>query len=88
MTTSLDPPPTRAPNDSPFWRQFLRSIRLIFERARFVDLAPARLTSGEGTPEGNVTGNVGDLYTRTDGGAGTVLYVKETGTGDTGWSAK
>ena len=25
------------------------------------------------------------MYTRTDGGEGTTLYVKETGTGNTGW---
>ncbi len=45
-------------------------------------------TSGSGTPEGAVTAVVGSLYTRTDGAAGTTLYVKETGTGNTGWSAK
>ena len=43
---------------------------------------------GSGTPEGNVTANVGSLYTRTDGGASTTLYVKESGTGNTGWVAK
>jgi len=45
-------------------------------------------TVGAGTPEGNVTADVGSLYTRTDGGAGTTLYVKESGTGNTGWVAK
>lgn len=45
-------------------------------------------TSGAGDPEGNVTGAVGSIYTRTDGGAGTTLYVKEIGTGNTGWVAK
>lgn len=45
-------------------------------------------TSGSGTPEGVVTASVGSMYTRTDGGAGTTLYVKETGTGNTGWIAK
>jgi len=44
--------------------------------------------SGSGSPEGAVTGTVGSLYTRTDGGAGTTLYVKETGSGNTGWAAK
>lgn len=43
---------------------------------------------GAGTPEGAVTAPVGSLYTRTDGGANTTLYVKETGTGNTGWVAK
>lgn len=45
-------------------------------------------TSGAGTPEGVVAAPVGSLYTRTDGGAGTTLYVKESGTGNTGWVAK
>jgi len=45
-------------------------------------------TSGLGSPEGVVTANVGSMYTRTDGGVGTTLYVKETGTGNTGWAAK
>ncbi len=48
----------------------------------------ARLISGSGTPEGSVTASVGTLFTRTDGGAGTTLYVKESGTGNTGWVAK
>lgn len=45
-------------------------------------------TSGAGTPEGVVTAPVGSLFTRTDGGAGTTLYVKQSGTGNTGWAAK
>lgn len=45
-------------------------------------------TSGAGSPETVVTAPVGSLYTRTDGGAGTTLYVKESGTGNTGWIAK
>ena len=48
----------------------------------------AALYSGAGTPEGVVTANVGSLFMRTDGGAGTSLYVKQSGTGNTGWAAK
>jgi hypothetical protein len=48
----------------------------------------ARVTSGAGSPAGVVSGNPGDLYTNTSGGAGTTLYVKESGTGNTGWVAK
>lgn len=44
--------------------------------------------SGEGSPEGVVTAEPGSIYQRTDGGAGTSLYVKESGTGNTGWVAK
>lgn len=43
---------------------------------------------GAGSPEGVVTAPVGASYHRTDGGAGTSLYVKESGTGNTGWVAK
>lgn len=45
-------------------------------------------TVGAGSPEGAVSARVGSLYTRTDGGASTTLYVKESGTGNTGWVAK
>jgi hypothetical protein len=43
---------------------------------------------GAGTPEGVVTAAPGSLYQRTNGGANTSLYVKESGTGNTGWVAK
>jgi hypothetical protein len=45
-------------------------------------------TSGVGVPNGVVTASIGSFYTRTDGGAGTTLYVKESGTGNTGWVSK
>jgi hypothetical protein len=41
-----------------------------------------------GDPEGNVTAPVGSMFRRSDGGAGTTLYIKESGTGNTGWIAK
>lgn len=47
-----------------------------------------RIKVGTATPEGAVTADVGTLFIRTDGGASTVLYVKESGTGNTGWVAK
>lgn len=43
---------------------------------------------GTGTPEGVVTAPVGSLFLRSDGGAGTSHYVKESGSGNTGWVAK
>lgn len=44
---------------------------------------------GDVPPNGAVTASVGAFYTRTSGGAGTTLYVKETGTNtNTGWAAK
>jgi hypothetical protein len=44
--------------------------------------------TGSGTPEASVSAPVGSTYHRTDGGAGTSFYVKESGTGNTGWVAK
>jgi len=55
---------------------------------RLVSATGVRWLSGSGTPEGAVTAPVGSLYSRTDGGAGTSFYVKESGTGNTGWVAK
>lgn len=44
---------------------------------------------GTGSPEGAVEAIVGSTYHRLDGGAGTCLYVKESGAGtNTGWVAK
>jgi hypothetical protein len=43
---------------------------------------------GAGSPEGVVTAPIGAVYHRTDGGAGTSFYVKESGTGNTGWVGK
>jgi hypothetical protein len=43
---------------------------------------------GSGTPEGHVTGSIGDEFYRTDGTAGTLLYQKNSGTATkTGWAA-
>ena len=54
---------------------------------RMGSISGPKWTSGSGTPEGVVTSDVGGLYARTDGGANTALYVKETGVGNTGWAA-
>jgi len=44
---------------------------------------------GAGSPEGVVTAAVGSMYTnRAQGVAGTTFWVKETGTGNTGWVSK
>jgi len=48
----------------------------------------AALYAGTGSPEGVVTATGGSHYMRTDGGAGTSFYVKETASGNTGWAAK
>lgn len=53
------------------------------------DCFDERFLTGEGSPEGVVTADRGAIYQRTDGGAGSTLYVKESGDGlNTGWAAK
>ncbi|MGG4504039.1 pyocin knob domain-containing protein [Paenibacillus polymyxa] len=42
---------------------------------------------GIGSPEGAVTAPVGALYRNRVGGAGSTLYIKESGSGNTGWRA-
>ncbi len=42
---------------------------------------------GTGSPEGVETADIGSIFIRSDGGSATVLYVKESGTGNTGWVA-
>lgn len=44
--------------------------------------------SGTGSPETVVTAPIGSLYVNVSGGAGTTLYVKESGAFATGWVAK
>lgn len=44
--------------------------------------------TGTGSPEGVLTAGIGSTWHRTDGGAGTCLYVKESGAGNVGWVAK
>lgn len=41
-----------------------------------------------GSPEGVKAASPGSLFLRTDGSTNTTLYVKESGTGNTGWVAK
>ena len=43
---------------------------------------------GDAPPESSIIAPVGTLFIDRSGGAGTTLYVKETGTGWTGWAAK
>src|SRR5678815_3387961 len=51
-------------------------------------LGAGALYSCTNTPEGAITENIGAMALRRNGGAGTTLYIKESGTGNTGWTAK
>jgi hypothetical protein len=68
-------------------RAWLAMFKDWFNRIRGIS-ENVRIIRGTGDPESVVTGNPGDIFLRTDGGAGLTLYVKETGTGNTGWAAK
>lgn len=58
---------------------------LAFGSAIGANTATAR--QGSGSPEGVVTANVGAIYLRSDGSNSTTLYVKQNGSGNTGWTA-
>ncbi len=45
-----------------------------------------RIQYGTATPEASITAGIGSLFINKSGGAGTTLYVKQTGTGNTGWA--
>ena len=52
------------------------------------DSSSPKWLRGTGSPEGSVSAPVGSFYSRTDGSSGSTWYVKESGTGNTGWAAK
>lgn len=56
----------------------------------YFDLAANRFKGfgAIGTPEGAIIAGIGSKWINTTGGAGTTLYVKESGTGNTGWIGK
>jgi len=41
--------------------------------------------TGAGSPEGVVTANITQRYMDTSGVAGSILYIKQSGSGNTGW---
>lgn len=70
------------------WQVRLTSVTGARPAITFTTSGTKAIIAGTGTPEANVTADVGSLFMRTDGGAATTLYVKETGVGNTGWVAK
>lgn len=86
------PLPTSAPAQLTTPTGILTSVGRLFLQA-YSDLfrgapGPAFIIWGTGSPETVVTAPVGSLFLRTNGGAATTLYVKESGTAATGWVAK
>lgn len=67
----------------------LDAIQSNFENlTSFLNEFAGRFFWGTGSPENAVTAPVGCIYFRLDGGAATTLYIKESGTGNTGWIGK
>jgi hypothetical protein len=60
---------------------------IVWAKVRFGASTGPFDSAGSGSPEGVVTAPIGSLYRRTNGSTGTTLYVKEAGTGTTGWVA-
>ncbi len=85
-----NPPPVNAPINNETLRQLIQSVYYLWDAVNRTQwtIGETTIYTGTGTPENNQAGNVGDLFLRTDGGASTSIYVKESGTGDTGWTAK
>lgn len=73
--------------ESPWRRLFVGDeIRLAYGASAGTQVRWIRW--GNGSPEGVVAASVGSLFLRFDGGAGTTLYVKQSGTDNTGWIGK
>ena len=71
------------------WKRVLATFQArLADDSAFAGVQSLYIRFGSGSPEGAVTAPVGAIYSRTDGGAGTSFYVKESGTGNTGWVAK
>ena len=68
---------------------FVNAIDFRSAIGRYFFLGPsdsvATIAVHDGHPEGSVGGNIGSLCLRTDGGSHGKLYVKTSGTGNTGW---
>ena len=51
-----------------------------------LNLQGATISTGLGSPEGVVTATVGSLFLSRNGSTSNTLYVKEGGSGSSGWS--
>jgi hypothetical protein len=70
------------------WRLLNVANGLVYFYTGSAWIATRAPLTGSGSPNGVVTAPVGTLYTDSAGGASTTLYVKESGSGNTGWVAK
>jgi hypothetical protein len=74
-----------------FWDANLNTKRaeiLLSQKGAYLFEDLNGMYTGSGSPEGVLSAPIGSSYLRTDGGAGTTFYVKESGVGNTGWVGK
>lgn len=64
-----------------------RMLRFLYENIAG-DGETVRVYRGYGSPLNVVAAGIGSIYMRLDGGAGTSIYIKESGTDGSGWAAK
>lgn len=64
-------------------RTTLRASEFLREMVRQVNLNT--VLSGTGSPEGVLEAEPKQMYMDESGSAGSILYIKQTGTGSTGW---
>lgn len=64
-----------------------RMLRIIYDNLPG-DTQTIRDFIGYDSPEGVITAGIGSTYRRINGGTSTSFYVKESGSGNTGWTAK
>lgn len=60
--------------------------RLIENAISLGEPSGASIRAGTGSPEGSRTARPGSLYLQTNGASGAKLWIKETGTSNTGWA--
>ena len=63
-------------------------LQLTGSLAKPLKLNNTLILTGTGSPESVIAAPVGSMWLRTDGGAGSTQYIKESGFGNTGWVAK
>jgi len=83
-------PITKTEVCDPTWLNWFNAIFRFINAlgTRFLFNNSVQITTGVGDPNGVITAPVGSMYLRSDGGAGSTLYIKESGVLAVGWVAK
>ncbi|WP_342472177.1 phage tail protein [Metasolibacillus sp. FSL H7-0170] len=71
------------------FRDSTTAPRFIFNlQDEYLQISNNKICVGTGSPEGVISAAIGSLYLNKNGGVGTTLYVKQSGTGNVGWVEK